>query len=165
MTLEEQSKTLRKKKLSYCCYSPIAAEHNAKSCTKQRKCQVWNLAHPTGLNGYIHKKKDGVLINGTREKQGSINLKSNFAGMDLKSATASITSNFSTMCVAPVKVSYAGTKKQISTYIVLDKCCQSCFIKDNRKNLKVDGRKTEMRIKTLNDVQKVKSTVMSGLEV
>ena len=35
---EEQSKTLRKKKLCYGCYSPLTPEHNAKSCKKWREC-------------------------------------------------------------------------------------------------------------------------------
>ena len=70
------------------------------------------------------------------------------------------------MCVVPVKVSYAGTKKQISTYAVLENCSQGCFIKSSiRKHLGVDGRKTEITIKTLNGEQEVKSTVMSGLKV
>ena len=62
--------------------------------------------------------------------------------MNLKLASASITSNVSSMCVVPVKVSYMGTKKQISTYALLNNCSQGCFIKYNiRKNLGVNGRK------------------------
>ena len=77
---------------------------------KNKESQVCNLDHPTGLHGYIHKKKGGAT-NDTEEKQRGSNLKSNFAGMDFKSASASITSNVISMCVVPVKVSYAGTKK------------------------------------------------------
>ena len=131
LTLEERSKILRKKKLCYGCYSPITSEHNARSCKKRRKCQVFNLDHPTGLHGYIHKKKGGALTNDTEEKQGGSNLKSNFAGMDFKSASANITFNVISMCVVPVKVSYAGSKKQISTYAMLANCSQSCFVKDS----------------------------------
>ena len=69
------------------------------------------------------------------------------------------------MCVVPVKV-MAGTKKQIPTNVILDNCSQGCFMKDSiRKNLRVDGRKTEITIKTLNGEEKMKSTVMSGLKV
>ena len=166
LTLEERSKILRKKKLCYGCYSPITSEHNAKSCKKRRKCQVCNLDHPTELHGYIHKKKGGALTNDIEQKQGGSNLKSNFGGMDLKSASANITPNFISMCVLLVKVSYAGTKKQISTYAMLDNCSQGCFVKDSIiKNLGADGRKTEITIKALNGEQKMKSTVMSGLKV
>ena len=58
--------------------------------------------------------------------------------MEFKLASASITSVIS-MCVVPVKVSYAGTKKQISTYAMLDNCSQGGFMKDSiRKNLGAD---------------------------
>ena len=64
-----------------------------------RKCQVCNFDHPTGLHGYIHKKKDGALTNYTEEKQGGSNLKINFAEMDLKSASATSLHLMSLACV------------------------------------------------------------------
>ena len=110
------------------------------------------------------------MKNDTEEKQDKKqigdNVKGNFAGMDLKSTSASITSNIISMCVVPVQVSYAGTKNQISIYAMLDNFGQGCFIEDSiKKNLGVDGRKTEITIKTLNGEQEMKSTVMSGLKV
>ena len=157
---------MRKMKSCYGCYSPATSEHNSKSCKKQRKRQVCNLDHPTGSHGYIHKKKDDSLTNDAEEKQGGSNLKSNFAGINLKSTPASITSNVSSMCFVHVKVSYGRTKKQISTYAMLDNCSRGCFMKgSNTNNLGVDGRKTEITIKTLDDEQKMKSKVMSGLKV
>ena len=85
------------------------------------------------------------MTNDTEEKQGDSNLKSNITQMDFKSASASITSNVISMCVVPVKVSYAETKKQISTYVMLGNCIQDCFMKDRiRKNLGAVDRKTEI---------------------
>ena len=56
--------------------------------------------------------------------------------MDFKSASANITSNIISLYVVPVKVSYARTNKQISTYSMLDNCSQGYFMKDSiRKNL------------------------------
>ena len=60
------------------------------------------------------------MTNDTVEKQGGSNLKSNFAGMDLKLASARTASNVISMYIVLVKVSYAGTKKQISKYAMLD---------------------------------------------
>ena len=86
--------------------------------------------------------------------------------MDLKSVSARTTSNVISTCVVLVKVSYAGTKKQISTYAMLDNCSQGWFMKDSiRKNLAADDKKTEITIKTLNGEKKMKSTVMSWLNV
>ena len=85
-----------------------------------------DLDHLTGLHGYINKKKDGALTNDTEEKQkkkqGGGNVKNNFAGMNLKSAPSSITSNVISMFDVPVKVSYVGTNKPMSTYAMLDTC-------------------------------------------
>ena len=86
--------------------------------------------------------------------------------MDFQSASANIISNVISMCVVPVKVSYVRSNKQISTYAMLDNCSQGCFMKDSiRTNLGADGRKIEVTIKTLNNEQKMKSTVISELKV
>ena len=153
-------------KSCYGCYSHVTSEHNAKSCKKRRKRQVCNLGHPTGLHGYIHKKKDDSVTNDAEEKQGGSNLKSNFAEINLKSTPASNASNVISICVVHVKVSYGRTKKQISTYAMVDNCSQGCFMKGSiTNNLGADGRKTGITIKNLDDEQKMKSKVMSGLKV
>ena len=56
-TLEERSKILWKKKLCYGCYSPLSQDHNAKTCKQRRICKVCTQSHPTGLHGYLPKKK------------------------------------------------------------------------------------------------------------
>ena len=96
LKLKERNKTLSWKKLSYSYYSPMTAEHNSKSWKKQSKCKVCNLDHPTGLHSRISKKKDGASTNDTEEKEGKKKpggdkVKSNFAEMDFKSASAHIT--------------------------------------------------------------------------
>ena len=52
-TVEERSKTLARKKLCYGCYTPITADHNARTCKTQRTCKICNQKHPTGLHEYI----------------------------------------------------------------------------------------------------------------
>ena len=106
------------------------------------------------------------MTNDAEEKQGGSNLKSNFAEINLKSTPASNASNVISICVVHVKVSYGRTKKQISTYAMVDNCSQGCFMKGSiTNNLGADGRKTEITIKNLDDEQKMKSKVMSGLKV
>ena len=109
-----------------------------KELQKTKKVSGLQLRPSNRVTCHIHKKKGGTLTNDNEEKQGGSNLKSNFAWMEFKLASASITSVIS-MCVVPVKVSYAGTKKQILTYAMLDNCSQGCFMKDSiRKNLGAD---------------------------
>ena len=61
-TVIERSKTLARKKLCCDCYTPITADHNARTCKTQRTCKICNQKHPTGLHGYISKKK-GINVN------------------------------------------------------------------------------------------------------
>ena len=56
-TLEEKSKTLYKKMLCYGCYSPVSQDHNAKTRKQRRMCKISKHSHPTGLHGYLLKKK------------------------------------------------------------------------------------------------------------
>ena len=81
--------------------------------------------------------------------------------MNLKSASASITSNVISISAVPFKVSYVRTKKQTSAYAILDNWSQGCFIKDSiKENLGVDGKKIEITTKTLHGEQgKVNSDV------
>ena len=50
-TLEDRSN------LCYGCFEEVTKEHNAKSCANHRRCKVCNGKHPTGLHGYVRKKK------------------------------------------------------------------------------------------------------------
>ena len=61
-TVEERSKRLAIKKLCYGCYTPITANHNVKTCKTRTTCKICNQKHPTGLHGYISKKK-GINVN------------------------------------------------------------------------------------------------------
>ena len=135
--------------LTYDCWT------KCKELQHTKKSQICNLEHPT--SGYI-PKKDGASTNDTEKKQGKKqggdNVKINLAEMDLKSASASITSNVISISVVPVKVSYVRTKKQTSAYAILENWSQGCFIKDSiREDLGVDGRKIEITTKTLHGEQ------------
>ena len=51
--VKERSKTLARKKLFCDCYTPITADHNARTCKTQRTCKICNQKHLTGLHEYI----------------------------------------------------------------------------------------------------------------
>ena len=61
-TVEERNRTLAKKKLCYGCYMPITADHNARTCSNRRVCEICNQKHPTGLHVYVPKKRGGSNI-------------------------------------------------------------------------------------------------------
>ena len=127
-TVEERRKTLARKKLRHGCYTQITADHNARTCKTQRTCRICNQKHRTGLHGYISKKKGINIKNGGDSTKGNDGgdgntlLQSNFAEVDVKCASNCFLANIISMCVVPVKLSHATTKKEVSTLAMLDNC-------------------------------------------
>ena len=84
-----------------------------------------------------------------RKDSDSDTAKTNFAETDVKSVPAIMASKITSMYVVPIKVTHAETKREVSTFAMLDNCTQGCFIKNSiRERLGVSGRKTEIIIKT-----------------
>ena len=48
----------------------------------------------------------------------------NFVEMDIKSVSANMGSKIVRMCVVPIKVTHAETKREVSTFAMLDYCSQ-----------------------------------------
>ena len=107
------------------------------------------MKHPTGLHGYVPRWKVGGAADNSKDGD-SDTVKTNFAEMDVKSASANMASKIVSMCVVPIKINHEQTKGEVSTLVMLDNCSQGCFIKNNlRERLGASGRKTEIMIKTL----------------
>ena len=171
--MEETSKTLARKKLCYGCYTPIAADHNARTCKTRITCKICNQKHPTGLHVCISKKKGINVNNGGHStkghndgQDGNTLLQSNIAEVDVKCASTGFPANIISMCVVPVKLSHAKTKKDVPTLAMLDNCSQGTFLKQSIKDrLGISGRKTDIIIKTLNGERSMESEVVTGLRV
>ena len=115
------------------------------------------MKHPTGLHGYVPQWKVSGAADNSKDSN-SDTVKINFAEMDVKSASANMVSKIISMCVVPIKITHAETKREVSTFAMLDNCSQGCFIKNNiRERLGASGRKTETIIKTLTGDQEVAS--------
>ena len=70
------------------------------------------------------------------------------------------------MCLVPVKGIHSKSKKECSTYAMLDNCSHGTFIKDDiQRKLGAVGREADITVKTLNGEQSMKSTAVSGLRV
>ena len=140
MSVDERSKMLRRKRLCYGCYLPVSAEHAAKTCKKRRVCKLCTMKHPTGLYGYVPRWKGGGATD-SRKDSDSDTIKTNVAEMDVKSVSANMASKIISMCVVPIKVTHAETKREVSTFAMLDNCGQGCFIKSERPGERLHKRK------------------------
>ena len=62
--------------------------------------------------------------------------------------------------------SHSKSKKEFSTYAMLENCSQGTFLKkDIQKKLGAVGREADITFKTLNREQRMKSTDVSGLNL
>ena len=106
------------------------------------------------MHGYVPGWKGGGVVDNSKDGN-SDTAKINFGEMDVKSASAKMASKIISMCVSS-KVTDVETKREVSTFAMLDNCSQGCFIKNNiRERLGVRSRKTEIITKTLNGDQEV----------
>ena len=115
---------------------------------------VCKQSHATGLHGYLPKKKEHKVTSDPKDGVPPVNNKklmtSNFAEMDVKCNSSSIESKIISMCVLPVKVSHSKSKKEFSTYAVLDNCRQVMFIKEDiQKKLGAVGREADITVKLI----------------
>ena len=154
----------------------ITADHNARTCSNKRICKICNQKHPTGLHGYVPKRRGGSKISATTSVANPIEndnlgasrvpVVSNFAEMDTNCASTGIPAKIISMCVVPVKIGHVGTKKEVSTLVMLDNCSQGTFMREGiKKKLGISGKKTEITIKTLNGKKNMESTLVTGLKV
>ena len=148
----------------------ITDNHNLKNCKKT--CNVCKQKHPFSLHGYVPKKKAGVTTKETFEADKNKTLSAvdnggkNYTASDMKCVSTGISSKIISMCVVPIRVNNRETKKEISTYTMLDNCSQGCLIKENiKRSLGVTGRNTVITIKTLNREQEIESTMIAGLRI
>ena len=68
------------------------------------------MSHPTGLHGYVPKWKVGGA-SGNSKNGDSDTVKTNFAGIDVKSASVNMASKIISRCVVPIKITHAETKR------------------------------------------------------
>ena len=119
MSVDKRSKIPRRKRLRYDCYLPVSAEHTAKTCKKRRLCKISALKHATGLHGYEPRWKVGGAADNSKDSD-SDTVKTNFAEMDVKSASANMASKIISMCVFSIQITHAETKREVSTFVMLD---------------------------------------------
>eukprot|EP00111_Clytia_hemisphaerica_P013055 TCONS_00038349-protein len=67
LPVSERRKWLYRKQLCFGCYNPSDETHQARSCTRKRKCETCKGDHPTGLHGYRRRLKPPERKNANQE--------------------------------------------------------------------------------------------------
>ena len=164
LEVNERRKFLMKNKLCFGCYETISREHNGRNCPKRRTCSICKEQHPTGLHGLQPKKKSDEKEEDNKPMKTGDEVKKD-ASVKACASTVSHADVIS-MCVVPVKVKYKNSNSVYSTFAMLDNCSQGCFIKSSLvKNLKIQGNKTSVSVKTLTGEETHSSFAIDGLKV
>ena len=77
---------------------------------------------------HITRWKSGEAADNSKDGDSG-NVKTNFAEMDVKSASRNMASKITSMCVVPVQVTHVETKREFSTFAMIDNCSKGCLIK------------------------------------
>ena len=109
--VEGRSKFLSKQKLYYGCYEKIFQSHIAHNCPIRRTCKICVGKHPTGLHGFMLKRKgDNSAGNDVRHQTSEI-IKSNCSNISNTQCEATGSGQVLSMCVVPVKVQHKKSNK------------------------------------------------------
>ncbi|KAK0143396.1 hypothetical protein N1851_018466 [Merluccius polli] len=132
------------------CFGCLKKGHLSKTCTKRMICETCQYKHPTLLH-----------INGEKAAQ-----------MQTPVNSALITANYATgashcaLAIVPVLVKASKGSRTIMTYAFLDPGSTATFCSENiMHQLKVNGRRTEVALRTMGQEQTVKCYEITGLEV
>ena len=110
------------------------------------------------IHGYLRKKT------AANNKKGLTDGRKNQGGM--KCASVNTGTDVISMCVVPIKVQYGNSGKVREKHALLDSCSQGTFILERLiNNHGVNGQKTLITIKTLNEKVTNKVVVVKGLKV
>ena len=93
---------------------------------KRRACKICLGEHPTGLHSFHYKNKDGTAKCNSQHQQKCVT--SNCVNVDGIQCEWIGTEYVLSMCVVPVKVQHNQSKKEITTFVMLDTCSQGTFV-------------------------------------
>ena len=163
LSVEDRSSFLKKNKLCYGCYREITSTHTAGTCNNRRVCMVCQGKHPSGLHGFKMKSKKTSDDDTDKTGEQPEGMKRNCVGIK---NVATIVGEVISMCVVPVRLRHFNSQKEVKMFALLDSCSQGTFVTERiLKELDVTGVKTSISINTLNDNQKVSSTLVDRIMV
>lgn len=132
------------------CFGCLKRGHLSKNCIKRMICEICKYKHPTLL--HINSEKAVRM-------QTPVN-------------SALITANHTTgashcaLAIVPVLVKASKGSRTIMTYAFLDPGSSATFCSDNiMHQLNVNGRRTEVALRTMGQEQTVRCYELTGLEV
>lgn len=176
-TLEECQKMLgspHKEKIDFLrkaglCFGCLTKGHVSKDCKKRMTCGVCALKHPSMLHFEKQESSSKVNVLEAKVQDGAV----------IHSATSStpVAANIETsaytgagddciLSIVPVRVKSKKGSKVVETYAFLDPGSSATFCTDTlARQLNLQGRRTELELKTMSPKHQVESYLLTDLEV
>ena len=171
-TMDERESFLKEKRLCFACYE---TDHVLKGCVKRRTCRKCKKRHPTALHidGFLMNRENTDNQAQTTDAQAQTTDIQTIAvsngHIDLSKTVCGATNSKESVvlhAILPVKVKRKGIGESVTTYAFYDNGSGGCFATGSiRRQLRVEGVRTVLRLATMHGESQVESTVMDNLIV
>ena len=144
------------------CFGCLLKGHISKNCKKRLLCQICQMKHPTVLHIYSAKgpKQENQMKTTAETEETPISSALVSAG------NATGAGRDCALAIVPVRIKVAKGSRYIQTYAFLDPGSTATFCTENLMNqLKVNGRKTEILLRTMGQEKPARTYEVRGLEV
>ncbi len=159
-THQEKIDFLRSKGL---CFGCLKHGHVSKQCKDRMSCSQCSLPHPT----ILHMKPKECLPEDKTDScdRQSVTSALVYAEKDT-SGDKDTCENECTLSIVPVQVKTTKGTHLVKTYAFLDPGSSDTFCTEAlMSELKVNGRRTDILLRTMGDEKQVKTHIVSGLEI
>lgn len=114
-------------------------------------CKICSKRHHTSVHGFLSRPKESDYKVDVEKSESCYSISHG---------------QVISMCVVPVRVRHQPSNKTFETIAMLDSCSQATFVTKNLiEKLGISGRKTPLRLKSINDTERTNFTVIEGLVI
>lgn len=144
------------------CFGCLLKGHMSRDCKKKMVCEVCSLKHPSLLHfsSYEEEKPPAEVNTGSTAKGP--------AGLSEEKETSACTGagGSCVLAIVPVRVKSCKSDKAVEVYAFIDPGSSASFCTEAlARQLKVQGRRTELTLRTINSKSREESYVLTELEV
>lgn len=142
------------------CFGCLCTGHLSKDCDKRLTCKVCSQKHPSILHIKLKQSAENPKYQLKQPTMSSTLISEKTCGHTGAGTSDGILS------ILPVQVKYNNSDKIIQTYAFLDPGSTATFCSEQlMKRLNLNGRKVQIRLRTMGSKASVFSHRLSGLEV
>lgn len=176
-TLEECQKMINsphKEKIDFLrkaglCFGCLIRGHLSKECKKRMTCSICTLKHPSILHFAKKESSTNEQMTEERVQDGAATqptVSSTSAAVNIETSAYTGAGDDCILSILPVKVKSKKGNKVVETYAFMDPGSSATFCTETlAKQLNLQGRRTELELKTMSPKHHVESYLLTDLEV